>query len=59
MSVDLSNDHVIAHSESQQKTRSAFRILSGSNLCFTVMTNDRWASPSSLLNAVVNEWTDQ
>jgi hypothetical protein len=57
--VDLSDDHVIAHSESQQKTWSAFLILPGSNLCFAVMTNDRWASPSSLINAVVNEWTDQ
>ncbi len=49
----------ISHTGSQQKSKTAFRMLPDSDLCFTVMTNATWADPGGLVNAVANAWLDE
>ncbi len=46
----------ISHTGAQQKTKTAFRMLPDSDLCFTVMTNATWANPGSLVNTVADAW---
>ena len=46
----------ISHTGSQQKTKTALRMLPDSDLCFTVMTNATWADPGSLVNTVADAW---
>ena len=46
----------ISHTGSQQKAKTAFRMLPDSDLCFTVMTNATWADPGAMVNAVATAW---
>ena len=49
----------VSHTGSQQKTKTAFRMLPDSNLCFTVMTNATWANPGGLANTVAEAWLSE
>lgn len=46
----------VSHSGSQQKTRTAFRMLPDREVCVTVMSNARWAAPGDIAGAVTEAW---
>jgi len=48
----------IAHTGAQQKTRTALWWLPERDLCFSVMTNATWASPSDIAEAAARAWLE-
>lgn len=48
----------VSHTGAQQKTRTALWWLPERDLCFSVMTNATWASPSDIAEAAATAWLE-